>query len=125
MILGLGIDIVSISRIESLLEKWRDRFINRIFTPKEIEYCINKKFPSQHLAVRFAAKEAFLKALGVGLGYGISLKDIEITTNSIGSPSIELHGKAKEACPKRNIKNIFLSLSHDGEYGVAQVILEG
>ena len=125
MILGLGIDIVNISRIESLLEKWRDRFINRIFTPKEIEYCINKKFASRHFAARFAAKEAFLKALGVGLGYGISLKDIEITNNSIGSPSIELHRKAEETCRKRNIKNIFLSLSHDGEYGVAQVILEG
>ena len=125
MILGLGTDIVNISRIESLLEKWRDRFINRVFTRKERDYCMDKKFPSQHFAARFAAKEAFLKALGVGLGYGISMKDIEVTTNSIGNPSIVLHGKAKEACCKRNMKKIFLSLSHDGEYGIAQVILEG
>lgn len=124
MILGMGIDIVKISRMEELLERWKERFINRVFTPEEIDFCTNKRFPGQHFATRFAAKESFLKALGVGIGAGVSLKDIEIITNSTGKPSFELHCKAQETYRGNGGRNIFLSMSHDGEYGIAQVILE-
>ncbi len=125
MILGIGVDIVKISRIEHLLVKWRDRFFYRLFTEKEINFCINKKLPSQHFAIRFAAKEAFLKALELGMRAGIPWKDIEIINDHMGKPSIELHNKAREIKHKNDIKNILLSMSHDGDYGVAQVILEG
>ena len=125
MILGVGIDIVKISRMDHVLERWKDRFMNRIFTSQEINFCIEKKFPSQHFAIRFAAKEAFLKALGLGMMAGIPWKDIEIVNDSTGKPEVKLHSKARETYQKNNVKNIFLSLSHDGEYGIAQVILEG
>ena len=123
MVLGIGIDIVKISKIERLFIKWKSRFLSRLFTEREIDFCITKKLPSQHLAIRFAAKEAFLKALKLGMRAGIPWKDIEIINNAMGMPSIELHNKAKEIGINNNIKNIFLSMSHDGDYGIAQVIL--
>lgn len=125
MILGMGIDIVQISRMENVLAKWRDRFTSRVFTRQEIDFCMSKRLPGQHFATRFAAKEAFLKAIGMGMGAGIPWKEIEVIKNSIGKPQVALHCKAKEISHKNNVKNVFLSLSHDGEYGVAQVILEG
>jgi len=125
MIIGIGIDIVKTPRIESMLKKWKDNFMNRVFTQKEVDFCTRKRQPGQHFAIRFAAKEAFLKALGLGMTAGIPWKDIEITNNGIGMPLIELHGKAGETCRKKNVKNVLVSLSHEGEYGVAQVILEG
>ncbi len=124
MIFGIGIDIVKISRMENVLGRWKDRFMNRVFAQDEIDFCINKRLPGQHFAARFAAKEAFLKALGLGMTAGIPWKDIEITNNATGKPEMELHGKAKETCHDKNIKNILLSVTHDGEYGIAQVILE-
>ena len=123
MVLGMGIDIVKISRIERLFIKWKDRFLNRLFTEREIDFCINKRLPSQHFAIRFAAKEAFLKALELGMRAGIPWKDIEIINDTMGKPSIELHSKAKEIGLNNNIRNILLSTSHDGGYGIAQVIL--
>ena len=125
MILGTGIDIVKISRMDHVLDRWKDRFMNRIFTRREIAFCLEKKFPGQHFAIRFAAKEAFLKALGVGMMAGIPWKDIEIINNTSGKPEVELHGRADQMYRGNNGKSIFLSLSHDGEYGIAQVILEG
>ena len=125
MNIGIGIDIVNITRIDHVIKKWRDKFLHRVFTKKEINYCVNKKFPSQHFAIRFAAKEAFLKALGMGMRAGIPWNHIEVINTSMGRPSMELHSKAKETCRRRKIKNIHLSLSHDGDYGVALVILEG
>jgi holo-[acyl-carrier protein] synthase len=124
MILGTGIDIIKISRIDSMIKKWKSSFLDRIFTKEEIAFCMKKRLPSQNFAVRFAAKEAFLKALGLGMRAGIPWKDIEVVNNETGRPSIELHRKARETYQK-NIRNIHLSLSHDGEYGFAQIILEG
>ena len=86
---------------------------------------MNRRLPSQHFAARFAAKEAFLKALGAGMGAGIPWKDIEIITNPVGSPSLELHGKARESSCNKGVKKILVSLSHDDEHGVAEVVLEG
>lgn len=125
MILGIGIDIVKVSRMEGVLKKWKDRFISRVFTQREIDSCINKRLPGQHFAARFAAKEAFLKALGLGMRSGIPWKNIEIINDSMGRPEVELHHKAREVCRENNVRNVLLSLSHDGGYGVAQVILEG
>ena len=92
-IFGIGTDIVNIKRIEKILKKKNNNFKNRIFSNREIIYCDNKKNPSSYYAKRFAAKEAFTKALGTGINKGISLKDIEIFNDSLGKPKIKLRGQ--------------------------------
>ena len=123
MIKGIGIDIVEIKRIKKIIEKWGMKFSHRVFTCNEREYCEKKKFSHQSYAARFAAKEAFLKALGIGLR-GVSWKEIEITTDSFGKPEIKAQGKLKNILKKQKVNQIFLTLSHSRKYAVAQVILE-
>jgi holo-[acyl-carrier protein] synthase len=124
MIFGIGVDVVHISRIDSLLNRWGDRFLQRVFTEKEIQYCLLRKRPSPHLAVRFGAKEAFLKALGVGYSKGVRWKDIEVTLNTSGRPGIQLHNHTKTLSQRHGANRIHLSMSHNGAYGFVQVILE-
>ena len=124
MIFGIGVDIVQISRIASIRNRWGDRFLQRVFTKQEIKYCFLRKNPSPHLAARFAAKEAFLKALGTGYAQGVRWKDIEIIRNSSARPKVELHSRTKTLCQSHGINRIHLSMSHDGDYGLGQVILE-
>ncbi len=124
MIFGIGIDVVQISRIDSLLNRWGDRFLHRVFTRKEIEYCLLRKDPAPHLAVRFGAKEAFLKALGVGYSGGVRWRDIEVIRNLSGRPRIQLHNHTRTLTHRHSINRIHLSMSHDGAYGFVQVILE-
>ena len=124
MIFGIGADVVQISRIHTLLERWGNRFLQRVFTTAEIAYCLKRKTPASHLAVRFGAKEAFLKALGVGYDEGIRWKDIEVLRHSSGRPKIQLHKQAKALCEHHGIHGIHLSISHDGNYGFVQVVLE-
>lgn len=124
MIYGIGIDLVEISRVENSLERWGDRFINRIFTKNEIEYCHRNVRAASRFALRFAAKEAFSKALGLGFRNGLSLRHIEVMRDPNGRPHLKLHLKAKELCERNGIKNNFLSLSDDGLYAVAVVVLE-
>ena len=124
MIFGIGADVVEISRISSLLDRWGDRFLRRVFTTGEIQYCLSRKSPPPHLAVRFAAKEAFLKALGVGYNDGVRWKDIEVIRNSSGKPGIELHNHTRTLCRRHGISRIHLSMSHNGGYGFVHVILE-
>lgn len=113
MIKGIGIDIVEIKRVEKLIRQYGDKFINRTFTQKEIKYCRDKPNPAQHYAGRFAVKEALIKAFGRPL----ILSEIEVDKG----PRIKLIGKAKKALRD---KVILLSISHDHEYAVAQVVLE-
>lgn len=124
MILGIGIDIVDASRIASLRMKYGNRFLPRIFTSDEIAYCENKHNPSQHLAARFAAKEAAMKALGTGFAKGVRFIDIEICKDQ-EPPRIRLHGKALELSERLGVSRIHLSISHDRLYVTALVILEG
>lgn len=121
MIYGVGIDIVHILKFKKALERWGDRFKNRIFTQSELMYCEKRRFSEQHLAVRFAAKEAFLKALGERKKFS----EIEVANNSNGKPIIEI-SELKTPNPKSQIQNlkIHLTLSHDADYCIAQVILE-
>jgi len=118
-----GIDLVEIDRIQRLLtdsEKQRDE----IFSPIEVDYCLKKKKNQfQHFAARFAAKEAFLKALGTGILTGFKLKDIEVVNSGIGSPEIHLHGRVKAAAESKGVSRILVSLSHSSEYAVANVVL--
>jgi len=124
MIYGIGTDIVQISRMEKTLQKWGDRFLRRVFTDAEIEYCRDKATPAARFALRFAAKEAFLKALGLGVSQGLSLNHVEVVKNSRGRPKLNLHGKTKELCEGKGIRRSFLSLSDDGLYAIAMVVLE-
>jgi holo-[acyl-carrier protein] synthase len=116
MIIGTGIDIVNIDRIERLMTRWGSLFLSRVFTEKEIGWCRQKARPPECFAIRFAAKEAFLKAIGWGLRNGIQWTDIEVKNS--------FHRKAKEVCETLRIQNILLTLSHDRPYAVAHVLLE-
>ena len=122
MILGVGIDVVEIPRIEAAAKRWGQRFLDRVFTAGEQEYAARRGNPGQHFAVRFAAKEALYKALGGGVG--VAWKDIEVA--SMGAkPTLVLAGKAKQIAADRSIENLHLSLSHSGHVAVAVVVVEG
>jgi holo-[acyl-carrier protein] synthase len=124
MIFGVGIDMVKVTRIEDMMTRWGDRFLKRVFTPSEISYCFHKANASARFALRFAAKEAFSKAIGLGFRNGLSLLHIEVLRPDTGPPRLELHKKAKELCQHHGIKNSLLSLADDGGYAVAVVVLE-
>jgi len=125
MIIGIGVDIVNIERIESLMARWGDLFLGRVFTEQEIVWCQQRTRPSECFAIRFAAKEAFLKAIGWGLRNGIQWKDIEVQNDPTGRPLLSFHRKAKEVIETQRIKKAFLTLSHERPYAVAHVVLEG
>lgn len=122
MLKGIGLDIVDVLRIRKAAEKWERKFLQKVFTLGEINYCLEKKESYQSLAARFAAKEALVKALGIGF-QGVTWQDIEVKNDNLGKPCLILNGKAKEVAEQQGIKEIFLSLSHCQEYAVAQVIL--
>lgn len=124
MIYGIGIDMVEISRIQKALERWGDLFLKRVFTQAEIEYCYPRVRAASRFALRFAAKEAFSKAIGLGFRKGLSLQHIEVVRSPSGPPRLSLHKRAKELCERHGIKNSFLSLSDNGLYAVAVVVLE-
>ncbi|MFH1002060.1 MAG: holo-ACP synthase [bacterium] len=125
MIIGYGIDLVKIERIEKIIKKWGDNFIFRIFTSLEKEYCEKKKGNKyQSYAGKFAAKEALLKALGLGLREA-NWKEIEVTNNQLGQPIINTSGKLKNIAFAKGVSKYFISISHAKEYAIAQVILEG
>jgi len=125
MIVGIGIDIVNIERIERVVARWGSLFLSRIYTDREISWCQQRPNPSECFAIRFAAKEAFLKAIGSGLRNGIQWTDIEVEKDPMGKPLLSLHRKAKEALETQRIEKAFLTLSHDQPYAVAYVLLEG
>ena len=124
MILGIGVDLVDVSRIESIIYRWNQRFLKRVFTDIEIRYCNNKKNPAQRFATRFAAKEAFIKALYPKGQEGINYRDIEIDQMK-GRPHINTYGNVKTAIEDMGVTRTHIMLSHDGNYGIANVILEG
>jgi len=123
MIIGIGIDLVEVSRVKLAISRWGLRFEGRIFTEKELCYCNSKKDKAQRMACRFAAKEALLKALGTGWRDGINWKEIEITNDKLGKPIISLSGKAEEISEQLGVKDILLSITSTDNYGIAQVVL--
>jgi holo-[acyl-carrier protein] synthase len=125
MILGTGIDIVNIERIEGMMARWGNLFLGRLFTEKEIVWCQQRTRPPECFATRFAAKEAFLKAIGSGLRNGIQWKDIEVENDFFGKPLFSFHRKAQEILGTQRIKRALLTLSHERPFAVAHVILEG
>ena len=125
-IFGIGTDIVNIKRMEKSIKKNGDNFKNKFFSKNEIFYCDKKKTPPSFFAKRFAAKEALSKALGTGMRKGINFKNIEITNDNYGKPSIKLKGSTA-AFLKKKIKkkkySIYLSLSDDDPWAQATVII--
>ena len=125
MIRGIGIDIVKVERIEKAVERWGYRFLKRIFTPAEIERCQKRARPAQCLALRFAAKEAFAKALGLGMRKGLRWRDIEVVHDNFGKPDLLLHNQAQRLLEDVEASRTWLSLSDERESALAVVVLEG
>ncbi|MDO3379128.1 holo-ACP synthase [Geoalkalibacter halelectricus] len=121
---GIGTDLARISRFRRLVEEEKHGVLERIFTAGERGYALEKKDPAPHLAARFAAKEAFLKALGLGLRQGLRWQDMEVVRDELGKPSLRLSGQAEVVRRERGIQGVHLSYSHDGDYASAVVVLE-
>ena len=124
MIVGTGIDIAEVPRIRQSIERFGERFLDRIFTAGERRYCDSKANRAERYAARFAAKEAAMKALGTGWNHGVRWRDCEVVRMPGGRPTIHFHGKAAEFATKLAVKNASLSLTHTKEEAMAQVILE-
>jgi len=125
MILGLGIDLIEVARIQASHERFGERFLNRILLPSEISYCLSYKAPGPFLAARFAAKEAISKAFGTGIGAQLSWQDMEVGRKESGEPFVILHGGGQKLFQERGGQRLLISLSHTQNYATAVAILEG
>ena len=124
MITGIGIDVVQNERVRQSIERFGDRFLNRIYTKAEIEYCKRMAACEIHFAARFAAKEAAFKALGTGWAEGVTWKDVEVVRLPSGKPEIHLHGEALARATSAGATRFHVSLTHDQLVSCAVVILE-
>jgi holo-[acyl-carrier protein] synthase len=124
-IAGIGVDLVNIPRMRDTIERWQERFLRRVFTEQEIAYCRAHRDPVPHFAVRFAAKEAGLKALGTGLSLGVSWRELEVRRERGRAPELLLHGRSREIGRSRGGSRMLLALTHEGEYALAQAMLVG
>jgi holo-[acyl-carrier protein] synthase len=124
VIIGIGIDLIEIQRIQSAYDRYRSRFLNRIFTPTEQSYCLSKKYPHPSLAGRFAAKEAIIKAFSYGFGGRWKWTQIEVIRDLHGKPDIQLAGIFETLRLQREIAKIHLSIAHSKHSATAMVILE-
>lgn len=125
MIIGMGVDITEVKRMQAAIERQGERFLRRVFTEQEIVYC--KKFRNKYerYAGRFAAKEAAMKALGTGWARGVRWQDLEVVRLPSGRPTMKLVGEAKKIADRLAVKNIALSITHTANEALAQVIFEG
>ncbi len=124
MIAGIGIDLVNISRVERILGEWGKRFQSKYFTQSEITHSEAIKGSGLFFASNFAVKEAFSKAVGTGFRGGLRLSQVEVLRDVLGKPYINLYGKAWQIAQEMSVTSIHASISHDGEYAVAVVVLE-
>ncbi len=124
MILGIGIDIIEVERIRASLERFGERFGQRILLPAEMEYCLSHKHPAPFVAARFAAKEAISKAFGTGIGAQLGWQDMEIAHKDSGEPFVILHGKGEKLFQSRKAKQLLVSISHTEQYAAVVAILE-
>jgi len=124
MIIGTGIDIVEIARIRKIITGSGERFLMRVFTGEELRFCLKRKDPAPHFAVRFAAKEAVFKALETGWAKGVTWLDVEILRQEQGAPFVLLHGAANVCAASKGVVKIHLSLTHTDNWAAATAILE-
>lgn len=123
MIEGFGVDIVEVKRVKAAVKKYGGRFLDKIYTKREIDYCRSKGAPEQHLAARFAVKEAVYKAFGGDGKITIAWTDVEVINEKNGKPNVILKGSAKRLMDKRKIMKAVISLSHTKNYAVGNCIL--
>ncbi len=124
MLVGSGIDIVEVERVQALKDKWRGRFLEKVFTEKELAYANGKKCAAEHLSARIAVKEALIKAFSNnGKKYLGDWKDVEVCNDKSGRPFVNLYGNFKRVKERRKIKQVVVSVSHTHKYAVASVIL--
>jgi holo-[acyl-carrier protein] synthase len=124
-VLGIGVDIVETARIQSSIERFGDRFLRRVFTQEERDYCAAMPYPARHYGARFAAKEAVSKAFGTGIGKQIGWRDVEVRRKETGEPYIVLGGPAAELARALGVVHALISLSHSANYSVANAVLVG
>jgi holo-[acyl-carrier protein] synthase len=125
MVLGLGTDLIETRRLQESIDRFGDRFLERIFTEAEIAYCMRKKKNSaESFAARFAAKEAGAKALGTGISRGVSWKELEVRRETSGRPTLHLSGRAAELAEAMGVRRVHLSLTHSQELAMAVVVVE-
>src|SRR6202521_684469 len=124
MIIGLGVDITEVDRIDAAIARYGRAFLQRIFTPSEIAYCEKHRNRSERFAGRFAAKEAAMKALGTGWARGVRWVDIEVIRELSGKPTLKLSGASREIADRLGVTNIALTITHSGNTALAQVIFE-
>ena len=124
MIVGSGIDICEVPRIRASIERFGERFVQRIFTPREIAYVSKKANKYERYAARFAAKEAGMKAIGTGWRKGVRWQDFEVINGPSGKPTLVFHGKALDFAERLGVTNIALSLTHTAQQGMASLVLE-
>ena len=123
-ILGVGLDLVAIARVERLLDGKGDRVLNRLLTEEERSYCLGQPSPARHVAARLAAKEAAYKAFQVAAGArGIGWREVEIVRDGEGKPALRFHGRARDTANTLRVESAFLSISHTDENAAAVVIL--
>jgi holo-[acyl-carrier protein] synthase len=124
MVLGLGTDLIETERVHESMNRFGDRFLERIFTVGEIAYCTRKKNAAESFAARFAAKEAAAKALGTGISRGVSWKEFEVKREKSGRPTLHLSGRAAELAAAMGVRRVQLSLTHSRELAMAVVVVE-
>jgi holo-[acyl-carrier protein] synthase len=125
VILGSGVDLCEVPRIEATIGRYGVRFLERVFTAREIAYADRKANRFERYAARFAAKEAGMKALGIGWTGGITWRDFEVVNLPSGRPTLTFHGRAAEIAAKLGVRHVALSLTHTKEQALAMVVLEG
>ncbi len=126
MILGMGTDLIEIARIGASVDRFGERFLERVFTPEEVRYCLRKKrHAAESFAARFAAKEAGAKALGTGISRGVSWREIEVRRQPGQRPTLHWSGRAAEVAAAMGVRGTSLSLTHGREVAMAVVIVEG
>jgi holo-[acyl-carrier protein] synthase len=124
MIVGSGIDLAEIGRLQKSIERYGSRFLDRIYTAAEQAYCQRKRNSAESFAARFAAKEAGAKALGTGISQGVGWLEIEVARERSGKPTIQLHGRAAQIAARLGVVRIALSITHTADLAMASVILE-
>ena len=124
MIVGSGIDLVEIGRIQHSMDRYGSRFLNRVYTAAEQAYCLRKRNAAESFAARFAAKEAGAKALGTGISFGVNWLEIEVVRAPGGRPTLRFHGRAAQIAAAMGVVRSALSITHTAALAMASVVLE-
>ena len=124
MIIGSGIDLAEIGRIQQSMDRYGKRFLDRVYTPAEQAYCLRKRHAAESFAARFAAKEAAAKALGTGISHGVNWLEIEVVRERGGRPAIQFHGRAAQIAKLLGVAHAALSITHTSSLAMANVLLE-